>query len=118
MWKKDMTTSEEERKNILSKLPDELLQTKECKLLHSWINNTPTSAWRILAYREPYDLKSIDITITHRAYGSYFVVIKVYITGTCYDYFKAPRDKSYPQVDIAYQIANYLKILGLHVNDH
>jgi hypothetical protein len=29
-----------------------------------------------------------------------------------------PKNKSYPQVDIAYQIANYLKILGLHVNDH
>ena len=113
-----MTIDEENRINILSKLPEELLQTKECKLLKSWINKTSTSAWRILAYREPYDLKSIDITITHRVYGSYFVVIKVYISGVKYDYFNAPRGKRYPQVDIAYQIANYLKILRLHVNDH
>ena len=113
-----MTIDEENRRNILSKLPDELIQTKECKLLHSWINSTPHTAWRILAYREPYDLKSIDITITHRAYGSYFVVIKVYISGIKYDYYKAPKGKAYPQVDIAYQIANYLKILGLYVSDH
>ena len=113
-----MTIDEENRRDILSKLPDELLQTKECKLLHSWINSTPHSAWRLLTYCEPYSIKSIDITITHRAYGSYFVVIKVFISGTKYDYFNSPRNKSYPQVDIAYQIANYLKILGLYVNDH
>lgn len=113
-----MTTDEENRINILSKLPEELLQTKECKLIHSWINSTSTSAWRILAYHEPYDLRSIDITITHRVYGSYFVVIKVYISGVKYDYYEAPKGKKYPQVGIAYQIANYLKILGLYVNDH
>ena len=113
-----MTIDEENRINILSNLPNELLQTKECKLLHSWINSTPHSAWRILAYCKPYGIKSIDITITHRAYGSYFVVIKVFISGTKYDYFNAPKNKSYPQVNIAYQIANYLKILGLHVYDH
>ena len=113
-----MTTSEEERRNILSKLPDELLETKECKLLKSWINSTSTSAWRYLTYHEIYDLKSIDVTITHKINNTYFVVIKVNISGVKYDYFNAPRGKRYPQVDIAYQIANYLKILGLHVNDH
>jgi hypothetical protein len=113
-----MTANEENRRDILSKLPDELLQTKECKLLHSWINSTPHTAWRILAYSKPYGIKSIDITITDNVRGSYFVVIKVFISGTKYDYFNAPKNKSYPQVDIAYQIANYLKILGLYVNDH
>lgn len=114
-----MTIDEENRINILSKLPDELLQTKECKLVKSWINKTSTSAWRWLAYhKEIYVLKSIDITISHKINNTYFAVIKVYISGNCYDYFKAPRSKRYPQVDIAYQIANYLKILGLHVNDH
>lgn len=113
-----MTTSEEERRNILSKLPEELLQTKECKLLKSWINSTSTSAWRFLVYHEVYANKSIDITITHKIDNTYYVVIKVNVSGTCYDYFKAPRSKRYPQVDIAYQIANYLKILGLHVYDH
>ena len=113
-----MTIDEENRINILSNIPDELLQTKECKLLHSWINSTPHTAWRILAYCKPYGIKSIDITITDSVRDSYFVVIKVFISGTKYDYFNAPRNKSYPQVDIAYQIANYLKILGLYVNDH
>ena len=113
-----MTTSEEERRNILSKLPDELLQTKECKLIKSWINSTSTAAWRYLAYNEVYDRKSIEIAITHIIDSTYFAVIKVYISGICYDYYKAPKSKRYPQVDIAYQIANYLKILGLHVNDH
>ena len=113
-----MTTSEEERRNILSKLPDELLQTKECKLIKSWINSTSTAAWRYLVYHEVDDRKSIDVTITHKIDNTYFVVIKVYISGVCYDYYKAPRSKRYPQIDIAYQIANYLKILGLHVNDH
>ena len=118
MWKKDMTTSEEERRNILSKLPKELLQTKECKLIKSWINSTSTAAWRYLVYHEVDDRKSIDVTITHKIDNTYFVVIKVYISGVCYDYYKAPRSERYPQIDIAYQIANYLKILGLHVNDH
>ena len=113
-----MTTSEEERRNILSKLPEELLQTKECKLIHSWINSTSTATWRHLEYHENYDLKSIQIHITHKVNNSYYAVIKVYISGTCYSYFEAPKDKSYPQVDIAHQIANYLKILGLQVNDH
>lgn len=113
-----MTTSEEERRNILSKLPEELLETKECKLIKSWINSTSTSAWRYLTYHEIYDLKSIDVTITHKINNTYFVVIKVNILGVKYDYFNAPRGKRYPQVDIAYQIANYLKILGLYVNDH
>ena len=118
MWEKDMTIDEENRRNILSKLPDELLETKECKLLKSWINSTSTAAWRYLVYHEVYDRKSIDIVITHKIDNTYFVVIKVNISGICYDYYKAPRSKRYPQVDIAYQIANYLKILGLHVNDH
>ena len=113
-----MTTSEEERRNILSKLPKELLQTKECKLIKSWINSTSTAAWRYLVYHEVDYRKSIDITITHKIDNTYFVVIKVYISGVCYDYYKAPRSERYPQIDIAYQIANYLKILGLHVNDH
>ena len=113
-----MTTSEEERRNILSKLPDELLQTKECKLIKSWINSTSTAAWRYLAYNEVYDRKSIEIAITHIIDSTYFAVIKVYISGICYDYYKAPKNKSYPQIDIAYQIANYLKIIGLNINDH
>ena len=113
-----MTTDEENRINILSKLPDELLQTKECKLFHSWINSTSTSTWRYLTYHEEYTLKSIDVTITHKIDSTYYVVIKVYVSGTYYDYYEAPRGKRYPQVDIAYQIANYLKILGLYVNDH
>lgn len=113
-----MTTSEEERINILSKLPDELLETKECKLIKSYINSTSVSAWRHLEYHENYDLKSIHIHITHKVSNSYYAVIRVYISGTCYNYFEAPKDKLYPQVDIAYQIANYLKIIGLHVNDH
>lgn len=112
-----MTTNK--RVSILEGLPEELLQTKECKLVKSWINQTSTSAWRWLSYhREVYVLKSIDITISHKINNTYFAVIKVYISGNCYDYFKAPRGKRYPQVDIAYQIATYLKILGLHVNDH
>ncbi|MBQ4031003.1 MAG: hypothetical protein II625_04540 [Bacilli bacterium] len=113
-----MTIDEENRINILSKLPNELLQTKECKLEHSWINSTSTAAWRILDYHEQYDLRAIRISITHKINNSYYVVIHVYISGTCYSYFEAPRDKLYPQVDIAYQIATYLKILGLHVYDH
>ena len=113
-----MTIDEENRINILSKLPEELLQTKECKLLKSWINKTSTSAWRYLTYHEEYTLKSIDITITHKIDSTYYVVIKVYVSGIKYDYFNAPKNKSYPQVDIAHQIAAYLKILGLHVNDH
>lgn len=113
-----MTIDEENRINILSSIPDELLQTKECKLIRSWMNSTPHTAWRILAYCEPYGIKSIDITITDNVRSSYFVVIKVFISGVKYDYFNAPKNKSYPQVDIAYQIANYLKILGLYVNDH
>lgn len=113
-----MTIDEENRRNILSKLPDELLQTKECKLVKSYINSTSTAAWRYLAYHEVDDRKSIDVAITHKIDNTYFVVIKVYISGICYNYYKAPRNKRYPQVDIAYQIANYLKILGLHVNDH
>lgn len=113
-----MTTSEEERRNILFKLPDELLETKECKLIKSWINSTSTAAWRYLVYHEVDDRKSIAVTITHKIDNTYFAVIKVYISGICYDYYKAPRSKRYPQVDIAYQIANYLKILGLHVYDH
>lgn len=113
-----MTIDEENRKNILSNLPNELLQTKECKLVKSYINSTSTAAWRHLEYRENYDLKSIHIYITHKVSNSYHAVIKVFISGTCYYYFEAPKDKSYPQVDIAYQIANYLKIIGLHVNDH
>lgn len=113
-----MTIDEENRRNILSKLPNDLLQTKECKLKHSFINSTSTAAWRHLEYHENYDLKSIHIYITHKVNNSYYAVIKVFISGTCYYYFEAPKDKSYPQVDIAYQIANYLKILGLHVNDH
>lgn len=113
-----MTTSEEERINILSKLPNELLQTKECKLLKSWINSTSTAAWRILDYHEQHDLNAIRISITHKVNNSYYAVIKVYITGTCYDYFKASKSSMYPHVNIAYQIANYLKILGLHVDDH
>lgn len=114
-----MTIDEENRRNILSKLPDELLQTKECKLEHSYINSTSTAAWRHLEYSDKqYDLESIHIAITHKINDSYYAVIKVYITGTCYDYFKAPKSSMYPHIDIAYQIANYLKILGLHVNDH
>lgn len=113
-----MTTSEEERRNILSKLPNELLETKECKLIKSWINSTSTAAWRYLAYNEVYDRKSIEIAITHIIDSTYFAVIKVYISGICYDYYKAPRSKRYPQIYIAYQIANYLKIIGLHINDH
>lgn len=114
-----MTTDEENRRDILSKLPEELLQTKECKLLKSWINSTSTAAWRRLDYNDKqYDLESIHIAITHKVNNSYFAVIKVYISGTCYDYYKAPRSKTYPQVGIAYQIANYLKILGLYVSDH
>lgn len=113
-----MTIDEENRRNILSKLPDELLQTRECKLVKSYINSTSTAAWRYLAYHEVDDRKSIDVAITHKIDNTYFVVIKVYISGICYNYYKAPRNKRYPQVDIAYQIANYLKILGLHVNDH
>lgn len=112
-----MTADEENRRNILSNLPDELLQTKECKLLKSYINSTSTAAWRLLAYCEPYSIKSIELTITDNVRGFYFVVIKVFISGTKYDYFNAPKNKSYPQVNIAYQIANYLKILGLYVND-
>lgn len=113
-----MTIDEENRRNILSKLPDKLLQTKECKLLKSYIDSTSTAAWRHLEYHENHNLKSIHIHITHKINNFYYAVIKVYISGTCYNYFEAPRDKSYSQVDIAYQIANYLKILGLHVNDH
>ena len=113
-----MTTDEENRRNILSKLPDELLETKECKLLKSWINSTSTTAWRHLEYHENYDLKSVKIHITHKIDNTYFVVIKVNVSGICYDYYEAPRGERYPQVDIAYQIANYLKILGLYVNDH
>lgn len=114
-----MTIDEEERRNILSKIPDELLQTKECKLEHSYINSTSTAAWRHLEYSDKqYDLESIHIAITHKVNNSYYAVIKVYITGTCYDYFNAPKGSAYPHIDIAYQIANYLKIVGLHVNDH
>ena len=113
-----MTIDEENRRNILSKIPDELLKTKECKLEHSYLTSTSTAAWRHLDYREQYDCNSILIAITHKVNNSYYAVIKVYITGTCYDYFKAPKSSIYPHVDIAYQIANYLKILGLHVNDH
>ena len=113
-----MTIDEENRRDILSKLPNELLETKECKLIKSYIYSTSTAAWRHLAYHEVYDRKSIDVAITHIIDSTYFVVIKVYISGICYDYYKAPRSERYPQVDIAYQIANYLKILGLHVNDH
>ena len=113
-----MTTDEENRINILFKLPDELLQTKECKLFHSWINSTSTAAWRILDYHEQHNLRTIRIYLTNKINNSYYAVIKVYISGTCYSYFEAPRDKSYPQVDIAHQIATYLKILGLHVYDH
>ena len=114
-----MTTDEENRRNILSNIPNELLQTKDCKLNHSFISSTSTAAWRHLDYREQYDLNSIHISITHKINNSYYAIIKVYISGTCYDYYRAPRDKLYyPQVDIAYQIANYLKILGLYVNDH
>lgn len=113
-----MTIDEENRINILSNIPDELLQTKECKLIKSWINSTSTSTWRFLVYHEVFDRKTIDVTITHKIDNTYFAVIKVYISGNCYDYYKTPKDKRYPQVDIAYQIANYLKILGLYVNDH
>ena len=93
-----MTIDEENRRNILSNIPNGLLQTKDCKLNHSFISSTSTAAWRHLDYREQYDLNSIHISITHKINNSYYAIIKVYISGTCYDYYRAPRVRTFTDV--------------------
>ena len=110
-----MTEDENKRIDILNSLSDDLLQTKECKLLHSYVMSIPQSACRNLDYSDIYGINSIHVYITHKINNTYFSLIKVYISGTCYDYFRAPRGSAYPHIDIAFQIANYLKILGLQV---
>lgn len=112
-----MNKNKLKRINILTNLPDELLQTKECKLKQSLMNSTSQTAWRSLDYTDKHRINTVDIFIARNDDGTYFTLIKVFISGTCYDYAKAPKGSAYPHVDIAYQIANYLKILGLHVYD-
>lgn len=109
----------DEKIEILSNIPDELLSNDNCKLLGSkiFLSRFSKSVSRCLNYSRWIDEAKINIRIGLPINNTYIVGITVYVFGKEYDYDKVPKDpKVYcPHVDIAYKIVAYLELIGLRL---
>lgn len=111
----------QEKVKILSNIPDEILSNDKCKLLKSKINLSPYN-WIVskdLIYHNIINRARINIWIGSPINNTYEGGITVYLFGKSYDYDRVPEDcrklPCYQYVDIAYRIADYLKLMGLYL---
>ena len=107
----------EEKIKILSNIPNELIENDKCTLFNSRII-LPRDGWgvsRDLNYHGIINRKRINVWISYPLNNTYVAGITIYNYGQGYDYDKVPKSVKEPYIEIAYKIATYLRLMGLHI---